>query len=162
MPRNEKEKLTGSYEDYLLGSLKDPEEAKNYLNAALEDGDPSVFLLALQDVIKSHGVARIASKAKLNRVAVYRMTSAGGNPETASLLALLSAVGVCLKTEVIRPESVKEDSFEEHYEIQSNYYVTENCSPKYVKPKLPISSAYSYIPQMAASQAAICEFTVTA
>jgi len=42
-----------SYQDYLIGSLKDPEEAAGYLNAALEGGDINVFLLALQNVIQA-------------------------------------------------------------------------------------------------------------
>ena len=32
------------YDEYLIESLKDPEEAVGYLNAALEDGDIDVFL----------------------------------------------------------------------------------------------------------------------
>lgn len=42
-----------SYQKYLIESLKDPEEAAGYLNAALEGGDIHVFLLALQNVIKA-------------------------------------------------------------------------------------------------------------
>jgi len=30
---------TTDYQSYLLATLKDPDEAANYLNAALEDGD---------------------------------------------------------------------------------------------------------------------------
>ena len=43
------------YQDYLIESLKDPEEAAGYLNAALEGGDISVFLLALQNVVQAQG-----------------------------------------------------------------------------------------------------------
>lgn len=41
---------TIQYQDYLIKTLKNPEEATGYLNAALEGGDISVFLLALQNV----------------------------------------------------------------------------------------------------------------
>ena len=52
-----------NYQNYLIESLKDPEEAAGYLNAALEGGDTSVFLLALQNVIQAQGgVAAIAKK----------------------------------------------------------------------------------------------------
>jgi hypothetical protein len=42
-----------SYREDLWADLRDPEEAKEYLNAALSDGHPEVFLLALQDVIEA-------------------------------------------------------------------------------------------------------------
>lgn len=38
------------YQDRLLEMLKDPKEAIAYLNAALNDKDPEVFIIALQDV----------------------------------------------------------------------------------------------------------------
>ena len=44
------------YDDYLIESLKNQRRAKAYLNAALEDGDPRVFLLALRNVAKARGV----------------------------------------------------------------------------------------------------------
>ena len=39
-----------SYRESLLESLKNPDEAAEYLNACLEDDDARVFLLALRDV----------------------------------------------------------------------------------------------------------------
>lgn len=44
-----------SYEDYLVKLLKDPEECAVYLNAALEEDDMAVFMLALKDVVKALG-----------------------------------------------------------------------------------------------------------
>ena len=35
-----------SYDKYLLKALKDPKEAAAYLNAALEEDNPKVFLMA--------------------------------------------------------------------------------------------------------------------
>jgi len=46
---------TKSYKTDLLESFKDPQEAAEYLNAALADGDPDVFLLALRDVAEAEG-----------------------------------------------------------------------------------------------------------
>jgi DNA-binding phage protein len=43
------------YEEYLLSQLKDSEEAAAYLNAALQDDDPHVFLLALRDIAEAQG-----------------------------------------------------------------------------------------------------------
>ncbi len=78
----------------LMESLKDPLEAAEYLNAALEDGEPEVFLLALRDVVDSHGgMSKLAASTSLNRENLYRMLSCKGNPEFFSLSSVLSAVG---------------------------------------------------------------------
>jgi probable addiction module antidote protein len=68
-----------------------------YLNAALEDGEPEVFLLALKDVVESYGgMAKIATSTSLNRENLYRMLSSKGNPELKSLRTLLRAIGMQL------------------------------------------------------------------
>src|SRR5947208_16546207 len=82
------------YHPELIKALRDPREATEYLNAALEDGDPEGFLLALRDVAEAKGgVAQLAEAAKLNRESLYRMLSDRGNPELRSLDALLHALG---------------------------------------------------------------------
>jgi DNA-binding phage protein len=43
------------YKQDLAKELKNPTEAAGYLNAALADGDPKVFLLALRDVAEAQG-----------------------------------------------------------------------------------------------------------
>jgi probable addiction module antidote protein len=89
-----------SYQNNLLESLKDPTEAVEYLNAALEDGEPEVFLLALRDVVDSYGgVGRLAASTSLNRENLYRMLSTKGNPEFFSLSTVLDAVGFRLAVE---------------------------------------------------------------
>ena len=57
-----------SYQEDLIESLRDAREAEEYLNAALEEEDPELFLLALRNVTEAQGgVAQLAEKAKLNR-----------------------------------------------------------------------------------------------
>ena len=46
---------THSYKEHLFERLQDADEAAAYLNAALEDEDPRVFLLALRDVTDASG-----------------------------------------------------------------------------------------------------------
>lgn len=53
-----------SYQEDLLEALKDPEEAKEYLNAAWEDGNPDIFFLALKDVIEANNKAQVLSMQK--------------------------------------------------------------------------------------------------
>ena len=86
-----------SYDDTLKASLSDPEEAAAYLNAALEEGDPAVFLLALKEVANVHGgVAQVAQSAKLDREGMSRMLSENDNSTANSLNALLHALGLRL------------------------------------------------------------------
>jgi probable addiction module antidote protein len=87
-------KLTKDHQKSLLETLKVPKEAAAYLNAALEEGDNELFLLALKNVVKASGVTTVARKAHLNRENLYKMLSEKGNPELASLWAILSSIGL--------------------------------------------------------------------
>jgi probable addiction module antidote protein len=89
-----------SYQKDLIESLKDPREAAAYLNAAIEENDRAIFLLALRNVAKAHGgMAAIAEKANMNRESLYRMLSKKGNPEIESIYLLLHAMGLRLAVE---------------------------------------------------------------
>ena len=92
--------VTAKYETGLRASLSDPDEAAAYLNAALEENDQEVFLLALRDIAEARGFTQIAQNAVLNRENLYRMLSASGNPQLSSLNALLRSVGLRLSVEV--------------------------------------------------------------
>jgi probable addiction module antidote protein len=87
-------KKSKAYQPDLIESLRDAGEAEEYLNAALEEDDPELFLLALRNVAEAQGgVAQLAKKSKLNRESLYKILSARGNPEFRSLDALLHALG---------------------------------------------------------------------
>ncbi len=87
-------KKSKAYQPELIESLRNPQEAEEYLNVALEEDDPELFLLALRNVTEAQGgVARLAEKTKLNRESLYRMLSKQGNPEFKSLDVLLHALG---------------------------------------------------------------------
>jgi probable addiction module antidote protein len=91
------------WKQYLLNSLKDPREAAEYLNAALEEGDPALFLLALRNVAEARGIGNLAGRTKLNREHTYRILSKRGNPQLSSLSALLDALDLRL---AIEPKSM--------------------------------------------------------
>ena len=92
---------TKKYQDDLIQSLKNPKEASAYLNAALEEKDSKLFLLALRNVAEAFGgLKKISKKAHLNRESLYRMLSKKGNPEISSLEAVLESVGLRLAVEV--------------------------------------------------------------
>jgi probable addiction module antidote protein len=95
-------KRSRDFEEYLVKSLKDdPELASEYLNAAFEDDDIRVFLLALGQIAKARGMSNISKKTGLNRENIYRIVSDRGNPRIKSITALLDAVGLRLRTEPI-------------------------------------------------------------
>ena len=93
-----------SYQDYLLESLSEPEEAAGYLNAALEGGDVNVFLLALQNVVKAQGgVSKLAEETHKSRTSLYKALSEKGNPYLKSTNEILSAIGMHLAVVTDRP-----------------------------------------------------------
>ncbi len=94
---------TKSYKEHLNKELKNPKAAASYLNAALEDEDPRVFLLALKDVADAMGgMSELADKSSLNRQSLYRALSENGNPKLLSILNVLYAMGFEVR---IRPLS---------------------------------------------------------
>ena len=83
-----------SHEDYLLEKLKNPKEAACYLNAAAKENDPALLLVALSQVAKAHGPSKIAKKASLSRMGLYKTLSKRGNPELKTFMGVLSASGL--------------------------------------------------------------------
>jgi probable addiction module antidote protein len=89
-----------TYQEDLIESLKNLREAAAYLNAAMEEGDRALFLLALRNVAEAQGgMAAVAEKAQLNRESLYRMLSKKGNPEIKSIVILLHSMGLRLIVE---------------------------------------------------------------
>ena len=88
-----------TYDIGLHEDLRDPVEAAEHLNAALEDGTQNVFLMALRDVAKAHGLTRLARETALNRENMYRILSEEGNPQLSSLKALLDSLELKLSIE---------------------------------------------------------------
>lgn len=72
----------------------DSDEAMTaYLEAALEDGDSAVVTAALGDIARAKGMTRVARKAGLGRESLYKALSPSGNPEFATVLRVVEALG---------------------------------------------------------------------
>jgi probable addiction module antidote protein len=70
--------------------LKTKEDMVEYLNAAIEDGNERVLLMALRNVVDSlGGMTRLAKETGLTRESLYRTLSEKGNPRLSSLVAML-------------------------------------------------------------------------
>lgn len=65
-----------------------------YLDAALEDGDPALIVAALGDIARAKGMTQVAREAGLGRESLYKALSLSGNPEFASVLKVLKALGL--------------------------------------------------------------------
>jgi probable addiction module antidote protein len=92
-----------NYKQHLYKRLQNPKAAAAYLNAALDDEDPKVFLIALKDIADANGgVAKLAKETELNRENLYRTLSQRGNPRLQSLMAILQA---CRLDISIRPRA---------------------------------------------------------
>jgi probable addiction module antidote protein len=77
--------------------LKTDEDIAHYLEAVFEDGDPSLVAAALGDVARAKGMAQIAKAAGLGRESLYKALSPEGNPEFATVLKVMRALGLKLK-----------------------------------------------------------------
>ena len=92
---------TRSYKDDLPKALTDPEEAREYLHAALEDENLEVFLLALRDVVEANStMSELARATNRNRESLYKTLSEKGNPQLNSIRSILSNLGFKLAVEV--------------------------------------------------------------
>ncbi|TWB12168.1 putative addiction module antidote protein [Rhizobium sp. ERR 1071] len=59
----------------VLDYLKTPEERFAYIEAAFEDGDPSLIAHALGDVARSIGMSAVAKEAGVTQEALYKAPS---------------------------------------------------------------------------------------
>jgi probable addiction module antidote protein len=80
--------------------LKTDEDIADYLEAVFEDGDPALITHALGVVARAKGMSQIAQAAGLGRESLYKALSPEGNPEFATVLKVVSALGLKLKVAV--------------------------------------------------------------
>jgi probable addiction module antidote protein len=77
--------------------LETKEDIAAYLEAALEEGDPSLVAAALGDIARSQGMTHIARETGLGRESLYKALSIEGNPEFSTVLKVLQALGLRLQ-----------------------------------------------------------------
>jgi probable addiction module antidote protein len=74
--------------------LDSEEVIAEYLNSALEDENPDVFLVAVSDVAKARGMAQLAKDTGLGRESLYKALAPGAKPRYDTVLKLVRALGV--------------------------------------------------------------------
>jgi probable addiction module antidote protein len=65
-----------------------------YLQAALLEGDPALVAAALGDIARAEGMTRVAHQTGLGRESLYKALSPTGNPELATALKVVEALGI--------------------------------------------------------------------
>ena len=94
-------KASVSHDEAIVRRLrKDPDFAAEYLKAAQEDEDePLVLLIALRQLARARGIAKVAKAAGIERESLYRALSDRGNPRLSTLVAVTKAIGLRLTVE---------------------------------------------------------------
>jgi len=76
--------------------LKTKADIIAYLEAALEENDPALVAAALGDIARAKGMTRLAKQTGLGRESLYKALSPSGNPELATILKVVNALGLKL------------------------------------------------------------------
>ena len=76
--------------------LQTEEDMVAYLEVAFEEGDPALIAAALGDIARAKGMTQVARETGLGRESLYKALSAQGNPEFATILKVVQALGLRL------------------------------------------------------------------
>lgn len=76
--------------------LETDEDIAAYLEAALDEGDPTLVAAALGDIARAKGMTQLARETGLGRESLYKALSPSGNPEFATIMKVISALGLKL------------------------------------------------------------------
>ena len=77
--------------------LETEEDMAAYLNVALEDGDLSLIIATLGDIARAKRMTVVAQETGLGRESLYKSLSPDGNPEFATVLKVVHALGLRLQ-----------------------------------------------------------------
>jgi probable addiction module antidote protein len=74
--------------------LESDDDIAAYLDAALEEGDPALVVAVLGDIARARGMTQLAREAGVGRESLYKALSAAGNPEFATVMKIVRALGL--------------------------------------------------------------------
>ncbi|MBC7577594.1 MAG: putative addiction module antidote protein [Tardiphaga sp.] len=83
--------------------LKTPELQAEYLSIVMADGDATEIRAAINAVARARGMASVAKAARITREGLYRALGESGNPEFATVLKVLGALGMRIDVRVVAP-----------------------------------------------------------
>jgi len=76
--------------------LVSEEDMIAYLEAALAENDPALIVAVLGDIARAKGMTQIARQAGVGRESLYKALSPQGNPEFATVIKVINALGLRL------------------------------------------------------------------
>jgi probable addiction module antidote protein len=78
--------------------LETPEDMAGYLDACFDEdtGDGALVRQALNDIARAYGMTQIAKDTGLGRESLYKALGNGGNPEFATIMKVIKALGLKL------------------------------------------------------------------
>lgn len=76
--------------------LTDEADIAEYLAVSLEDPNPDVFLTALGNVVRAHGMTQLSKETGLAREALYRTFQPGKDPHFSTIVKIMRAIGIQL------------------------------------------------------------------
>jgi len=78
--------------------LETEADIARYWEACLEEGrdDPAFITAALGNIARARGMSQLARKTGLTREGLYKALSPGGNPEFATVMKVIRALGLGL------------------------------------------------------------------
>ncbi len=91
-----------NYQDALIESLKDPEEAEAYLNASLEaymdDNDAQALMLALEHLARAkYSITELAEKAGVKRQHLYKIFDNESIPGFNVIFSIINSLGFTIE-----------------------------------------------------------------
>ena len=81
--------------------LDSDEAVAEYLTAIIEDHDPALLAAALGDIARARGMSQVARDAGLSRESLYKSLSGEGNPEFATVMKVIKALGIELHASAV-------------------------------------------------------------
>ena len=76
--------------------LTDDTAIAEYMQAVFELDDPDLILLALGDIARARGMAKVAKDSGLGRESLYKALSPGAKPRFDTVMKVIRALGLTL------------------------------------------------------------------
>ena len=80
----------------VVDHLKTEADMAAYLEACFDEDDPALITAALGDIARAKGMSQVARDAGISREGLYKALSGEGNPEFATVLKVVKALGLKL------------------------------------------------------------------
>lgn len=84
--------------------LDTEEGIEEFMKAAFEEGDAAFIARSLGIVARARGMTKLARNVGVNRKALYTALSGEGNPEFATILKVMKALGLELTPVLVKAE----------------------------------------------------------